>query len=46
MSSDKLFLFDNEQIGSVYQIGYLDVESMAFKTKADEAIKRLKAEAK
>ncbi len=42
MAADKVFLFDTEQIGQIYQIGYLDVESINFKNKADEAIKNLK----
>lgn len=44
LSADKVFLFDTHQIGQIYQIGYLDAESLAFKIKADEAIKELKAE--
>lgn len=43
LSSDKVFLFDTNQIGQIYQIGYLDVESLAFKVKADEAIQKLKS---
>lgn len=43
LSSDKVFLFDTNQIGQIYQIGYLDVESLAFKVKADEAIQELKS---
>lgn len=42
ISSDKVFLFDASQIGQIYQIGYLDVESINFKLKADEMIKKLK----
>ena len=42
ISSDKLFLFDNSQIDTIYQIGYLDVESINFKLKADETIKQLR----
>lgn len=42
ISSDRLFLFDTEQIGQIYQIGYLDVESINFKLRADEEIKKLK----
>ena len=41
---DRLFLFDTEQIGQIYQIGYLDVESINFKLRADEEIKKLKRE--
>ncbi len=43
LSGDKVFLFDTEQIGQIYQIGYLDAESLAFKAKADKAIKELKS---
>lgn len=42
LSSDKVFLFDTDQIAQIYQIGYLDVESINFKLKADEIIKKLK----
>ena len=42
LSADKVFLFDTNQIKQVYQIGYLDVESLNFKMKADEIIKKLK----
>lgn len=35
MAADKVFLFDQSQIGQIYQIGYLDVESLTFKAKAD-----------
>lgn len=44
LSADKVFLFDTNQIGQIYQIGYLDAESLAFKVKADEAIKKLREE--
>ncbi len=42
ISSDKLFLFNNDQIENIYQIGLLDVESMNFKIRADKAIKELR----
>ena len=42
LSADKVFLFDTNQIEQIYQIGYLDAESLNFKMKVDETIKKLK----
>lgn len=44
IGADKMFLFDGEQIDKVYALGYQDEEQMAFKAKADEAMKKLKGE--
>ncbi len=42
ISSDKVFLFDTEQIETIYQIGLLDGESLSFKAKADELRNKIK----
>lgn len=44
LSSDKMFMFNNEQIEQIYALGYQDAEQMAFKNKVDEVIKGLRAE--
>lgn len=44
LDSQKMFLFNNEQITQIYALGYQDAEQMAFKEKADEAIRRLRKE--
>ena len=44
LSSDKLFLFNNEQINQIFAIGYQDGEQLAFKAKVDEVIKKLREE--
>lgn len=35
-------MFDNEQINTIYAIGYQDAEQLAFKSKADEAMKKIR----
>lgn len=42
LASDKMFMFDNEQINTIYAIGYQDAEQLAFKAKADEALSRIR----
>lgn len=42
LDSQKMFLFNNEQITQVFALGYQDEEQFAFKEKADEAIKKLR----
>lgn len=42
LAADKVFLFDAKQIDQIYQIGYLDAESLNFKAKADEMIRKIK----
>ena len=44
LASDKMFLFNNEQIAQIFALGYQDGEQLAFKTKADEMIKKLREE--
>lgn len=43
-AADKMFLFNNEQISQIFAIGYQDGEQLAFKARADEAIRKLRAE--
>ncbi|MEG2814263.1 MAG: DUF4176 domain-containing protein [Oscillospiraceae bacterium] len=43
ISSDKTFLFNNNQIEKIYSIGYQDEEQFAFKTKVDKIIAELRA---
>ena len=45
VSSDKMFLFNNDQIKQIFAVGYQDVEQLEFLTMADNAIKKLRAEA-
>lgn len=42
LAPDKMFLFNNDQIDSLYFIGFQDAEQMAFKEKADEIIQKLR----
>lgn len=42
LAADKMIMFDNEQITQIYAIGYQDAEQLAFKAKADEAMKKLR----
>lgn len=42
LASDKMLLFDNEQINTIYAIGYQDAEQLAFKAKADEALAQIR----
>lgn len=42
LDSEKLFLFDNEQITQIYALGYQDAEQLAFKKKADELMAELR----
>lgn len=42
LSADKVFLFDTDQISQIYQIGYLDAESLNFKSKIDAMMKDLR----
>ncbi len=44
IGSDKMFLFNREQIDKIYALGYQDEEQMLFKAKADEAINKLLGE--
>lgn len=38
LDSEKMFLFNREQITNVFALGYQDEEQMAFKKKAEETI--------
>lgn len=42
LDSNKMFLFNNEQITQVYALGYQDAEQIAFKQKADAMMKELR----
>jgi len=42
--SEKMFMFNNEQITQIYALGYQDGEQIEFKAKADEAIKKMREE--
>lgn len=42
LDAQKMFLFNNEQITQIYALGYQDAEQLAFKEKADAAIKKLR----
>lgn len=42
LDSEKLFLFDNEQITQIFALGYQDAEQLAFKKKADEMMVELR----
>lgn len=42
LDSEKMFLFNREQITRVYALGYQDEEQMAFKKKAEEAIDEIR----
>lgn len=44
MGADKTLLFNNDQIETVYSIGYQDAEQQQFKQKADEIIAGLRRE--
>lgn len=43
MGADKTFLFNNDQIETVYSLGYQDEEQQEFKKKVDEIIARLRS---
>ena len=43
LDAEKMFLFNREQISHVYALGYQDEEQMAFKVKAEETIKGIRA---
>lgn len=42
LAPDKMFMFNNEQIEQIFALGYQDAEQMAFKVKADAAIKDIR----
>lgn len=42
LAPDKMFMFNNEQIEQIFALGYQDAEQMAFKAKADAAIKDIR----
>lgn len=42
LAADKMLMFNNEQIAQIFAIGYQDAEQLAFKAKADEALKQLR----
>ncbi len=42
LDSNKMFLFNNEQITQVYALGYQDAEQIAFKEKVDTLIQDLR----
>lgn len=45
LASDKMLMFDNQQIDQIFALGYQDAEQLAFKAKADEVLQRLREEA-
>lgn len=42
LDSEKMFLFNREQITRVYALGYQDEEQIAFKKKAEETIEEIR----
>lgn len=44
--SEKMFMFNNDQITQIYALGYQDGEQIEFKAKADELIKKLREQGK
>lgn len=42
IDSEKLFLFNSQQVAEIYALGYQDKEQMAFKEKAEAAILELR----
>jgi len=42
LGPDKTYLFNNDQIGKVYAVGYQDEEQFIFKEKADTIMKQVK----
>ena len=44
LDSEKMFLFNREQITRVYALGYQDEEQIAFKKKAEEIIEEIRKE--
>lgn len=42
LDSNKLFLFNNSQIDTIFAIGYQDAEELAFKSKADAFLAELR----
>lgn len=42
IDSEKMVLFNNEQIAQIFSLGYQDTEQMEFKKKADELINSLR----
>lgn len=44
LASDKMLMFNNDQIVQIFALGYQDGEQLIFKAKADEALKKLREE--
>lgn len=44
MSSDQLFLFNNDQIKQIFAVGYQDAEQLEFLVRADNALSKFRAE--
>lgn len=44
ISSDKLFLFNNDQIQQIFAVGYQDVEQLEFLKKVDQTMTKLRGE--
>lgn len=42
LGPDRMFMFNNEQIESIFALGYQDQEQMNFKVAVDKAIKELR----
>ena len=42
IDSNKMFLFNNDQITQIFALGYQDAEQMAFKKKVDVAVLELR----
>lgn len=43
LGPDQTFLFDSNQIETIYFIGYQDQEQMSFKVRIDDALKEIRA---
>ncbi|MCR5144628.1 MAG: DUF4176 domain-containing protein [Lachnospiraceae bacterium] len=46
LDSEKMFLFNREQISHIYSLGYQDEEQMVFIKKAEKIIKDIREEEK
>lgn len=46
LASDKMLMFNGDQIVQIFALGYQDAEQLAFKANADEALKKLKEDNK
>lgn len=44
LSSDKMFLFNGEQIEQLFAVGFQDTEQLVFKEKIDKVMEQLKGQ--